>query len=151
MAVLSGCGQGGREGFIAGRVLDRCDTGWPVCDRVAGCLLGDQSYIEGKLPGSGLLAVQVFELSTVRLSFYLESVSAAGTETALSFFEDKCRSRIRQTITGRIFVGEAQKMGWVYREAELSGVGDHLIEFSSDTRADYLAKVEVIPKRIQTE
>src|SRR5882724_4192394 len=33
--------------FIFGRVSDKCDTEWPVCDTIAGCLLGDSSYIEG--------------------------------------------------------------------------------------------------------
>lgn len=148
--ALASCGSP-REQFIAGRVLDRCDSGWPVCDRLAGCLLGDSSYLEGKFPGRATLAVQLFEPSTVRLSFYLEEVSSAGEETALNFFEDRCRSRTRVTISGRTFLGEAAQQGVVFREADLSGVGDHLIELQSDARVSYLAKLEVLPKRLQSE
>ncbi len=149
-ASLSGCGNQ-REEFLTGRVLDECDSQWPVCDRIAGCLLGDSSYVEGKFPGSGLLAVQGFEPSTGRLFFFLEKTAAAGTETVINFYEDRCRARVRQSITGRTFVGEAEKVGWVRREAALSGVGDHLIEFESDARTGYLAKVEVAPTRLEQQ
>ncbi len=145
--LLSACG-GQREQFTAGRVLDRCDSQWPVCDRIAGCLLGDQSFIEGKLPGQNQLAIQLFEPSTVKVSLYLDEVKAAGDETVISFFEDRCRARIREAIPGRTFVGEAQTHGFVTREADLTGIGDHLIELSSDAKASYLLKVEVLPKRV---
>ena len=115
----------------------------------AGCLLGDSNFIEGRFPGTRLIGIQVFEPSTVRMSFQLENVGAAGEETAINFFEDRCRSRTRVTISGRTFVGENDKVGLVKREAELSGVGDHLIEFSSDVRAQYILKVDVIPTRLK--
>ena len=35
------------------------------------------------------------------------------------------------------------------RDADLSGVGDHLIEFESDARARYLMKVDVLPLRLK--
>ena len=150
VAGLGGCG-GPREEFIGERVLEACDSQWPVCDQISGCLIGGASYVEGKFPGNGRLAVQVFEPSTVRLSFMLEKVSAAGNETVLNFYEDACRARVRHSITGRTFVGEAEKVGWVMREADLSGVGDHLIEYESDARCTYLAKVEVLPTRLKDE
>ena len=148
-ALLVGCG-GKREQFLGSRVLDACGEQWPVCDRIAGCLLGDSSYIEGRFPGTRLIGVQVFEPSTVRLSFQLENVGASGDETAISFFEDRCRSRTRIAVSGRSFVGENDTVGFVKRETELSGVGDHLIEFSSDARAQYLLKVDVTPTRLKT-
>lgn len=147
--LFAGCG-GGREAFIGLRVQDTCSQQWPICDRIAGCLLGDQSYIEGRFPGDRLIGVQVFEPSTVTMSFLLEEVGAAGEETAINFFEDRCRTRTRVTITGRTFAGEADKVGYVQREADLSGVGDHLIEFSSDVHAHYVLKVDVLPVRLKT-
>lgn len=149
VAVLcSGCG-GKREQFLGTRVEDSCSSQWPICDKIAGCLLGDTGYIEGRFPGTRLVGIQVFEPSTVRISFQLEDVGAAGVETAISFFEERCRSRERVTITGRSFVGENDRVGFVKREAELSGVGDHLIEYSSDVRAKYLMKIDVIPTRLK--
>jgi len=147
-SLLIGCG-GNRERFLGTRVQDTCTAQWPVCDKIAGCLLGDSSYISGRFPGSRLIGIQVFEPSTVRVTFLLENVGASGEETAINFFEDRCRSRTRVTISGRSFVGENDQVGSVKREADLSGVGDHLIEYSSDARAEYLMKVDVIPKRLQ--
>ncbi len=146
--VAIGCG-GKREAFLGTRVADSCSAQWPVCDKIAGCLLGDSNYIEGRFPGTRLIGVQVFEPSTVRVSFQLESVAGAGEETAINFFEDRCRARTRIAISGRSFVGENDTVGFVKREAELSGVGDHLIEFSSDVRAQYILKVDVIPTRLK--
>lgn len=148
-ALAAGCG-GKREAFLGGRVEDSCSAQWPICDKIAGCLLGDSSYIEGRFPGTRLIGVQVFEPSTVRLSFQLDAVGAAGVETSINFFEDRCRARTRLTVLGRSFVGENDTVGYVKREADLSGVGDHLIEFSSDVRATYLLKVDVIPVRLKS-
>jgi hypothetical protein len=147
--ALSGCldekGQ-----FIFGRVVDKCDTTWPVCDTIAGCLLGDSSYIEGKMPTMDRVAVQLFEPSTVTVSFFLENVAGSGVETDIYFNEDRCRSKIPITVLGRDFVGEAQNNGGVVsRSADLSGVGDHLIEFQSDARLDFLLKIDVLPLRLK--
>jgi hypothetical protein len=144
----AGCG-GRREAFVGGRVQDSCDSQWPVCDRIAGCLIGGQSYVEGKFPGNNRVAIQIFEPSKVTVSFYLESVGAAGNETVISFFEDRCRARVRETVSGRTFVGEAEKVGFLARSADLSGIGDHLIEFESDAKLSYLFKVDVLPKRLE--
>ena len=147
-ALLAGCG-GKREDFLSTRVPDTCTQQWPICDKIAGCLLGDQSYIEGRFPGNRLIGVQVFEPSTVTVSFQLEDVGASGDETAINFFEDRCRSRTRITIVGRTFLGENDKIGFVSRSADLSGIGDHLIEFSSDAHAHYLMTVRVLPIRLK--
>jgi hypothetical protein len=146
--VLSGC-LDPRGQFIYGRVSDQCNTEWPICDTIAGCLLGDTSYIEGKFPTMGRVAVQLFEPSTVTVSFYLENVAGAGTETDLYFNEDRCRSKIPITIEGRTFVGEDENQGFVSRSADLSGVGDHLIEYQSDARLDFLMKIDVLPLRLK--
>jgi len=140
-----------RSQFVFGRVADKCDTEWPICDTIAGCLLGDSSYIEGKFPTTGKVAVQITEPSQVTVSFLLENVAGAGSETALNFFEDRCRSRIRVAIEGRTFVGESEQRGTVSRSADLSGVGDHLIEYTSDARLQFLMKVEVLPLRLREE
>lgn len=138
-----------REEFLFGRVQEKCDSEWPVCDQISGCLVGSTSYVAGKFPGSGKLAVQVFEPSSVTVSFYLEKVGALGTETAINWYEERCRARYRETITNRTFVGEMEQQFYVARTADLSGTGDHLITFESDVSADYLAKVDVVPKRVQ--
>lgn len=150
LVTVAGCG-GKREQFLEMRVEDSCGSQWPICDRIAGCLLGSSSFISGRFPGTRLVGITVFEPSIVRVSFQLDEVGAAGEETSISFYEDRCRARTRVAITGRSFVGENDKVGFVKREVELSGVGDHLIEYTSDARALYIMKVDVTPTRLMTE
>ncbi len=114
-----------------------------------GCIVGDRSYVEGRFPGQNKLAVQLFEPSTVTLSFFLSEVAGTGEEMRISFYETECRSRIRRTLSGRALIGEAENRGWAFREADLSDVGDHLIEFEADARAKYLVKVDVVPLRLK--
>lgn len=150
LALLSllgaGCG-GTRTDFIGGRVKDACDAEWPVCSRVAGCILGAESYIEGRLPGQAQFIVQLKEASTVRVRMFLEDVVAAGEQTVVTFHEEGCRARIREPATGRTVLDFAEKVGEFSREAELTGVGDHLVELESDLQARYVLKVEVEPLR----
>jgi hypothetical protein len=141
-----GC-SGGKGQFVEGRVLDRCGETWPVCSQIAGCLLGGESYLEGRLPGEVRFIVQVPEPSKVRVSLYIEDASAAGEETALHFYEDRCRSRVREAVSGRAFLGEAEQFGEFTREALLTGLGDHLVELISDAQVRYALKVEVNPTR----
>jgi hypothetical protein len=146
LVLGAGCG-GGRADFIGSRAKDVCDAEWPVCSKVAGCILGEESYAEGRLPGKGQFIVQLPEASTVRVHFFLEDVLAAGEETVVTFHEEGCRARIRQAVNGRTALDSAEKLGEFSREADLTGVGDHLVEFESDLQARYVLKVEVLPLR----
>lgn len=148
-ALLAGAGCGDRRAdFLQGRVEDACNEAWPVCDTVAGCILGPESYREGRFPGDARFIVRLAEPSIVRVSFFLEEVGAAGALTVITFHEDGCRARIREELGGRTFVGEAERFGFVGREAQLNGVGDHLISLESDAQARYLVKVDVTPVRV---
>ena len=146
LVLGTGCG-GGRADFIGSRAKDVCDAEWPVCSKVAGCILGEESYTEGRLPGKGQFIVQLPEASTVRVRFFLEDVVAAGEETVVTFNEEGCRARIRESVNGRTALDSAEKLGEFSREADLTGVGDHLVEFESDMQARYVLKVEVLPLR----
>jgi hypothetical protein len=148
VSALSGCGSV-REQFIGTRVEDQCDGEWPICRTTVGCIVGDRSYVEGRFPGQNKLAVQLFEPSTVTLSFYISEVAGTGEETRINFYESECASRIRRVLSGRSLIGESETRGFVSREADLSDVGDHLIEFESDARARYLVKVDVLPLRLK--
>jgi hypothetical protein len=147
--VALGACQGVEPQFIGLRVKDACDGTWPICSTTVGCLVGDRSYVEGRFPGTAKVALQLFEPSTVVASFLLSELSGSGEETVVTFYEDRCRSRIRTPITGRTFIGEAQQRGSISREADLSGIGDHLIEVNSDARVHYLMKVDVVPLRLK--
>jgi len=146
-AVFLGACGGSREDFIGSRVKDTCDAAWPVCNRVAGCILGTESFSEGRFPGRGQFIVQVPEAATVKVRFYLEDVASAGEEMVVLFHEEGCRSRAREAVNGRAVLDTVEKFGEFSREANLTGVGDHLIEFESDMQARYLVKVDVLPLR----
>ncbi|HEX8699711.1 MAG TPA: hypothetical protein VF815_12785 [Myxococcaceae bacterium] len=144
--VMAACGDT-RTDFIGSRVKDACNAEWPVCSQVAGCILGAESYIEGRLPGEVQFIVQLKEASTVRVRMFLEEVVAAGEETVMTFHEEGCRARIREPATGRTVLDFAEQVGEFSREAELTGAGDHLVEVESDLQGRYVLKVEVEPLR----
>lgn len=148
VALLSGC-QGIREQFLGVRIADACDGAWNVCTTTVGCILGDRSYVEGRFPGAQRVAIKLFEPSEVTVGLQLFDTAGSGEETVINFFETQCASRVRVAITGRALFDENEKLGWVSRSAELSGIGDHLIEVNSDARTRYLLKVDVLPLRIR--
>lgn len=148
--AASGCGNR-RDEFVGARVKDTCDATWPVCDTFAGCMIGGQSYVEGRFPNDGRFIVRVAEASTVKLHVFLEEPGAAGEQTSFTFYEDRCRSRTRLEVNGRAFVAEAEQRAAFTREVVLEGTGDHLVEFSSDAQARYLIKVDVTPTRLQVD
>jgi hypothetical protein len=143
--IAVGCDR--KSQFLEGRVKDPCDRNWPICNEIAGCLLGTPSYIEGRFPGTGKFIVQLAEPSTVRVHIFIEDVRAVGEETSISFFESGCVHRDRQAASGRVFVGETDQLGEFVRQADLLDVGDHLVSFTSDTDCRYTLKVDVEAKR----
>jgi len=146
--ALSSCANP-KDEFIGARVLDACNQTWPVCGSVAGCLIGTQSYVQGGMPGKQQFVVQITEPSTVRVRVFVDSIASQGSQTTLNFFEDGCRSRVQAQVTGKQFADEARQMGEFTREADLTGIGDHLIEFDSDAQAQYTLEVEVVAKQDQ--
>jgi hypothetical protein len=148
VAVLSSCG-GVEAQFIGNRVLDECGGQWNVCATTAGCILGDRSYVAGRFPGTNRAVVTLFEPSQVTVSFYLSETTGSGLETVVNFHEGSCAARTRVAMTGAAFVAESQQVGLVARSADLSSLGDHLVEVQSDARTRYLLKVDVLPLRLR--
>ena len=149
VAILaSGCGSI-HDQFVGTRIQDDCSGAWNVCSTTVGCFVGDRSYVEGRFPGVNKLAIKIFEPSEVSIGMLLFETAGAGEQTVLNFFEESCSSRVRVEVTGKTFVGENEKIGWVTRKAELSGIGDHLIQVDSDARTRYLIKIDVLPLRLR--
>jgi hypothetical protein len=145
-ASLLGCSDP-LGNFESGLVLDPCNGNYPVCNTVVGCALTDSSYIEGQFPGSGKFMIQLTGPSTVELHFFLVNPSAAGTELFITWFESGCTTEFQTPVPGNVFIGEAQQNnGEFMRSQDLSAAGDHLIEFTSDATAQYVAKVVILPK-----
>jgi hypothetical protein len=147
---LTGAGCGSvHDQFVGTRTEDACDGTWPVCSTQVGCLLGDTSYISGRFPGKNQVAYQLFEPSTVTVTFFLTDIAGAGEQTTLNFYEGSCRSRVTVDLTGKVLISESTQAGQVSRSADLSDKGDHLLEIESDARLNYLLKLDVLPLRLK--
>ena len=98
LALGTGCG-GGRADFIGSRGGGRVRCG------VAGVQQGGplhprrgEPYTEGGCPGRGQFIVQLQEASHAgRVRFFLQDVVAAGEETVVTFNEEGCRARTRES------------------------------------------------------
>jgi len=146
-AALCACG-GTKEEFLGPRSRDACDQTWPVCDRVVGCIVGGQTYVTGRFPSEGRFMVRLAEASRVTVGIYIEGLAGTGTQDAfIHWWEDGCTRRIRASASAEDFVSEADKTGYFSRSADLTGVGDHLIEFSADAQATYYVKADVVVLR----
>lgn len=146
--LCAGCGSI-RDQFVGTRIEDGCDGAWNVCATTVGCFLGDRSYVEGRFPGTNKVAIRLFEPSEVTVGLQLYETAGAGELSVINLFESSCASRVRLEVTGKTLVGENERTGWVSRKAELSDIGDHLVEVSSDARTRYLLKLDVLPLRLR--
>ncbi len=141
---LAACGSP-KDAWVGGRIQDPCGGSWPVCNSVVGCPLDSTSFAEGKLPATTGYLVRTPGPATVTIHLFLDSVTSAGNQTILTWYETGCTSRFQTEATGSVFVGEAQNLGEFARSQQLAGAGDHLIQIQSDATASYSIKVDVTP------
>jgi hypothetical protein len=141
--VLNGCSTP-QDDFIGARVLDLCNSSWPVCDGYASCLMGSESYTQGNFPGSGQIIVETLAASNIQLSFLLTDLTAAGGDFSIVWWEPGCNSAVRTTVDGQVVAAESQAIGVFARSAQLNVAGYHLVTYQSTTQASYLLKVDVI-------
>jgi hypothetical protein len=140
--VLQGCSTP-QDDFVGARVLDLCNTSWPVCDGYASCLLGPQSYTQGNFPGSNRIIVQTVAASNVQLSFLLSDLTAAGGDFSIVWYEPGCTATVRADVDGQVVAAESQAIGVFARSAQLNVAGYHLVTYQSTTSASYMLKVDV--------
>jgi hypothetical protein len=140
--VLQGCSTP-QDDFVGARVLDLCNSSWPVCDGYASCLLGTQSYTQGNFPGSNRIIVQTVAASTVQLSFLLSDLTAAGGDFSIVWYEPGCTATVRADVDGQVVAAESQAIGVFARSAQLNVAGYHLVTYQSTTSASYMLKVDV--------
>src|SRR5262249_15756807 len=144
MVWLCGCSSG-RSDFIGTRVLDTCNESYSVCNQIASCFIGDDSYIEGRFPGEGRIIVRLEQPSTVTVSFFFDNITAVGTLTSIVWNETGCTANTRVDVPGQTVAAEANQTGVFERSENLLENDEHLIFFKSDLEATYLMKVDVIP------
>jgi len=142
--VLPACSST-TDDFIGARVLDECNSPYPVCDGYASCLLGPEFYTQGNLPGSGRIIVQTLTTSKIQLSFLFSDLTAAGGTFSIVWYEPGCAASTRVDVDGQTVATESQALGVFQRSAQLNVAGDHLVTYQATTQATYLLKVDVTP------
>ena len=142
LLLLSGCPDPAAQ-FIAGRLADSCDGAWPVCTNIAGCLVNNSTYLEGRLPGVRPMVVRTRGQASIKVSIHLKTEGAIGKKTRIEWNDASCGTIATEILSGADFFKEFEAQGEFSRTRNVAQEGDHLIVFESDSTADYLLKVEV--------
>ncbi len=142
LLALAGCTDPA-SAFTAGRLLDPCDSTWPVCTTIAGCVVNDTLYLEGTLPGTRRMIVRTTGQASITVSVYLKTEGATGTNTLIEWNDASCGTVASDSMTGADFFKSFEAAGVFSQTQNVSQEGDHLITFTSDSTADYLLKVDV--------
>src|SRR5262249_60392124 len=125
MVWLCGCSSG-RNDFIGTRVKDSCNESYSVCNQIASCFIGDESYIEGRFPGEGKIIVRLEEPSEGKVSFYFDNISAVGTLTSLGWYETGCKASLRADADRNTVATESKATGAYARRPSQPRNSDHL-------------------------
>ena len=140
--LLAGCPDAADQ-FISGRLLDPCNSGWPVCDTTAGCFVGNAYYLEGQFPGTRRFIVRTDGQAQVTIALFLKSEGAAGKSLRIEWNDASCGTKSVEEIDGKAFFKETEAEGELDRTKNVYQGGDHLIEVSCDSTAEYILKAVV--------
>lgn len=143
LVFASGCGLSAADNFTRGLTRDRCDGTYPICSTTAGCVMGENRYLEGSFPGSRELIVPAPAESIVTVRLFFVTQGAHGLDTRILISEPGCIDTYEWASEGQDIFIEAgsDRVLEVSREVYLDG--DHLVEVASDSVADYAITVEV--------
>ncbi|MGC4121472.1 MAG: hypothetical protein QM765_44235 [Myxococcales bacterium] len=139
---LSGCPDSADQ-FTAGRLLDPCNSSWPVCTTTAGCFVGNSYYLEGQFPGTRRFIVRTDGQASITISLYLKSQGAAGENLRIEWNDAACGNKTVEEVDGKAFFKEMEAEGSLRRTHNVYRAGDHLIEVTCDSTAEYLLKADV--------
>ena len=143
LLLSAGCGLSAAENFSRGLTRDRCDGTYPICASTAGCVMGENRYLEGAFPGSREVIVPAPAESLITVRLFFVTQGAHGLDTRILIHEPGCIDTYEWASEGRDIFLEAgsDRVLEVRREVFLEG--DHLVEVASDAVADYAFTVEV--------
>lgn len=142
-ASVCGCGLSASDNFTRGLTEERCEGTYPICATTAGCVLGEQRYLQGTFPGTRevIVPAPAESIVSVRL-FFIEQV-AHGLDTRILLSEPGCIDTYEWASEGIDIFLEAGSDRTLEVRQEVYLDGDHLLEVSSDAVADYVIQVEV--------
>jgi hypothetical protein len=131
-ALLPCCGV-----TAGGGSLDPCNETIPApCGDVAHCVLASDEYLQGTFPGMQTFIIRIAAPTMVTFSFQFTNRISAGTTLALTSTEPDCSQSSTYMNPGDIFK-LAGAAGILSFPITMTEVGDHLIQFNSDSYCSY--------------
>jgi hypothetical protein len=137
--LLAGCPDAA-DGFKNGRLLNACNSSWPVCTTTAGCFVSNNYYLEGEFPGTRRFIVRTDGQAQIAISIFLVSEGAAGQQLRIEWNDASCGTKSVEEVDGQAFFKEAEAEGTLTRTHSVFQPGDHLIEVTCDSTAEYILK-----------
>jgi hypothetical protein len=130
--LLPSCG-----GVAAGDSLNQCTETIPApCGDIAHCVLDTNEYLQGTFPGTQIFVIRISAPAMVTFSFQFTNRISAGTTLALTSTEPDCSQTSTYMNPGDIFK-LAGAGGILSFPITMTEVGDHLIQFNSDSYCSY--------------
>jgi hypothetical protein len=134
---LMSCGVAGGDSAIA------CNETIPApCGEIAHCVLDDDEFLQGTFPGSQIFVIRTTEPQQVIFSFEFSNRISAGTTLILTSTEPDCSQQSTYMNPSDIFQ-LAGASGVLSFPITMTEVGDHLIQFSSDSYCSYQLSYQV--------
>lgn len=142
LGLLFSCGVSEGD-FIIGAELNPCVSNIPACNTVAGCALGEATYIEGDFPGFSNFIVTTPADTTIVVKLFFKKRRQPGEDTEIVWFEPGCRDSYTYESLGDDIFSLAGDDLVFSQEKKVRQAGDHLIEIRSDATCHFLIRVEV--------
>lgn len=142
--LSAGCGLSAADNFTRGLTEERCEGTYPICSTTAGCVLGEQRYLQGSFPGTREVIVPAPEGSIITVRLFFTEQVAHGLDTRILLSETGCIDTYEWASEGIDIFLEAGSDRTLEKRWEVYSDGDHLLEVSSDAIADYVVHVEVV-------
>lgn len=140
---LGACGSDA-SGFAGVRALNLCGDAYPVCNTAAGCVLSEDQYTEGELPGVQQVLFRTEAPATVRVRLLLLDRRSPGKTTQIEWNEVGCGGQQAYSTMGQdlfLLAGTTQQLSV---ERPLQTSGDHLIRLLSDATTRYQLRIETV-------
>ncbi len=130
-------------GFAGTREENVCDSTIPVCNTTGGCVLDEDHFIKGELPGTRRFVIRTHGEAVVSVRLYFDQPSSPGADTNIYVYESGCVERFAYETAGRDIFREAgpdQEFDW---DTQVYQGGDHLVELNSDAVSSYYLRVDI--------
>lgn len=143
--ALTGCGSD-LGGFTGTRALNLCGEAYPVCNTAAGCVLTEQQYAEGALPGSQQVIFRTEGPALVRVRLLFLDRRSPGRSTTIEWNEVGCGSQQSFSTNGQDLFKVAGDGAQLVAERPLQTAGDHLIRLLSDATTRFQLRIEAVAR-----